>query len=807
MKSYSENVNVDPTFDNAKGEAYFRNIYSEQHPNRVFQRPDWIPILPPPSLPFLHDCLTPSYNDISRIIRKMKSSSTPCPLDGISVIIFKRCPILRTHLARLLATCWEKGIFPKIWKKASVILIHKKGDPSDPQNFRPIALQPVLGKIFNSCIRNRLWHYFTNNNLIDLKIQKGFWPGIDGVTEHTELLQYLMHHQKIHKREFYIILLDLKNAFGEVHHSLIRFSLLHHHVPPQTADLIMSQYQAFHLNITAKNCTLQTGAIHVQRGVLQGDTLSPLLFNLVFNTLMTSISQPALHSHGVLWGDGCTRSLWTQFADDAAVLGVNHNDTQLVITFFQRWAAWADLIIRPDKSFAYGAAQRSGHYIQIAPTFTLNGLPIPSISPGATMTYLGRGFSFSSSHDAVKESLLSSLQCALAFSDSLPITPLLKCHALNLQLRAKLSFPLSHYQVSKSWIESTLDPKVTEKVRHWLDLPLSATAHFFPLPANLLGLNIILPSLLSELCLLSTQRILLHSRDPSMATLHDLARPNPPSPFHHLLMIPSSKTALLQAKKIRHFNQIQKLDNLSVQSIILSSLRAALPHPELSSWANHLMTISPTISSFARKALIRCLPTNANLHRWLRTKSPACPQCGQPETQTHVLNNCSPSAVQGRYTWRHNAVLKLISTHITPHLLPSDILLTDIPGSRSPTELFTNILPDVTVIRDGSAHILELTCCAEVNFEKSKVYKLNKYSNPSSSSKQLLSFHVHTLEVSSLGFVQSSGFKAFLNSLSLPSLSDSETRRLGEMSLRASFFIFCCRHKPWPSQPCDPYFH
>ena len=180
-------------------------------------------------------------------------------------------------------------------------------------------------------------------------------------------------------------------------------------------------------------------------------------------------------------GDGCTRSLWTQFADDAAVLGVNHNDTQLVITFFQRWAAWADLIIRPDKSFAYGAAQRSGHYIQIAPTFTLNGLPIPSISPGATMTYLGRGFSFSSSHDAVKESLLSSLQCALAFSDSLPITPLLKCHALNLQLRAKLSFPLSHYQVSKSWIESTLDPKVTEKVRHWLDLPLSAMAHFFPL--------------------------------------------------------------------------------------------------------------------------------------------------------------------------------------------------------------------------------------------------------------------------------------------------------------------------------------
>jgi len=49
----------------------------------------------------------------------------------------------------------------------------------------------------------------------------------------------------------------------------------------------------------------------------------------------------------------------------------------------------------------------------------------------------------------------------------------------------------------------------------------------------------------------------------------------------------------MQAKKIQHFNQIQKLDNLSVQSIILSSLRAALPHPEIIQLGKHLMTISP----------------------------------------------------------------------------------------------------------------------------------------------------------------------------------------------------------------------
>jgi len=63
------------------------------------------------------------------------------------------------------------------------------GDVFDAQNFGPIALQPVLGKILNSCIRNKLWTFLTKNGAIDMGMQKGFWPGVDGVTEHVELLQ------------------------------------------------------------------------------------------------------------------------------------------------------------------------------------------------------------------------------------------------------------------------------------------------------------------------------------------------------------------------------------------------------------------------------------------------------------------------------------------------------------------------------------------------------------------------------------------------------------------------------------------
>jgi len=120
--------------------------------------------------------------------------------------------------------------------------------------------------------------------------------------------------------------------------------------------------------------------------VIQGDTLSPLLFSLVFYSLISTLADLQFSSRGVLWGDGRTQSSWTQSADDAAILSDNNREAQLVLTFLQRWAAWADLTIRPDKSFAYGAAQRNSHYQQILPNFHINGLNIPPIVLGAPMT-------------------------------------------------------------------------------------------------------------------------------------------------------------------------------------------------------------------------------------------------------------------------------------------------------------------------------------------------------------------------------------------------------------------------------------
>ncbi|CAB3992804.1 Hypothetical predicted protein, partial [Paramuricea clavata] len=183
----------------------------------------WIPKLSDPEVQFNLD--PPTYQQITNVIRKMKSSGSPCPLDQLSIICFKRCPYLRTYLSKLIQEIWLSGTVPNEWKKACTILIHKKGNIDDPSNFRPITLESIPLKVFTSCLRNAIYSFLASNNFIEHGIQKGFTPNLSGTLEHTAQMADIINKARIRQRSVVITLLDLKNAFGEVHHNLIQSNL------------------------------------------------------------------------------------------------------------------------------------------------------------------------------------------------------------------------------------------------------------------------------------------------------------------------------------------------------------------------------------------------------------------------------------------------------------------------------------------------------------------------------------------------------------------------------------------------------
>ena len=115
----------------------------------------------------------------------MKSSGSPCPLDQLSIIRFKRCPYLRSYITDIIKSIWSSGIVPNEWKKACTVLAHKKGHTMEPTNLRPIALEFVPLKIFTSALRNSVFTFLRCNNFIEHEIQKGQIPKLSGTLEHT----------------------------------------------------------------------------------------------------------------------------------------------------------------------------------------------------------------------------------------------------------------------------------------------------------------------------------------------------------------------------------------------------------------------------------------------------------------------------------------------------------------------------------------------------------------------------------------------------------------------------------------------
>ena len=105
---------------------------------------------------------------------------------------------------------------------------------------------------------------------------------MSGSIEHNKALTYLINNARNKQRSLVISLIDLKNAFGEVNHRFLKAILSYHHLPEHMVDLIFSLYNDCKISIATDN--FLTNLIKVERGVLQGDSLSPLLFNMCFNT-------------------------------------------------------------------------------------------------------------------------------------------------------------------------------------------------------------------------------------------------------------------------------------------------------------------------------------------------------------------------------------------------------------------------------------------------------------------------------------------------------------------------------------------
>ena len=118
------------------------------------------------------------------------------------------------------------------------------------------------------------------------------------------------------------------------------------HISPSIINLINRLYSDYFISITAKDFI--TNPSKFNRGVLQGDCLSPLIFNLCVNTLIKSIEDEKVGCLGCVLDKTLSPGHWYQFADYTAIITALEGDNQLLCNVFTKWTSWTDLIIRVD---------------------------------------------------------------------------------------------------------------------------------------------------------------------------------------------------------------------------------------------------------------------------------------------------------------------------------------------------------------------------------------------------------------------------------------------------------------------------
>ena len=212
------------------------------------------------------------------------SGSPACGGDGISIGMIRLCfDSVGWVLLHLVNSSITQSDVPHSWKHSLVHPIHKSGNISDPSNFRPISIVPVIAKIVERAVHQQLYKYLSDNHLLSSS-QHGFRPRHSTETALTSISDQILSSFD-HGEVSLLCLLDLSKCFDVIDHSKLLSKLSLHGIDT-------SWFSAYLRNHTQSvSLTDSLGGVKTSLplpnsiGVFQGSSLGPLLYCVFANDL------------------------------------------------------------------------------------------------------------------------------------------------------------------------------------------------------------------------------------------------------------------------------------------------------------------------------------------------------------------------------------------------------------------------------------------------------------------------------------------------------------------------------------------
>ena len=212
-------------------------------------------------------------------------------------------------------------------------VIKKNKDPTDFYNYRGITVKPVIGKVHEYCILDKL--NLQNSSDLQFGFTKGLCP----------LIASLLITESKCEKSIPVILstVDVQSAFDVVQHTILFDKLLDQNIHPDLWLLVKNIYEG--LTSKVKWMGKLSDSFNIKQGVRQGGLLSSVFYKIFIQDLLDELER---NSIGLHLGDIYVGT--PTCADDLALLSSSEDETQLMLNVVHRYSQQHFYNLHPTKT-------------------------------------------------------------------------------------------------------------------------------------------------------------------------------------------------------------------------------------------------------------------------------------------------------------------------------------------------------------------------------------------------------------------------------------------------------------------------
>jgi len=225
-------------------------------------------------------------------------------------------------LTSLCNAIWRTGNWPTDWKRSIFVPLPKRGDNTRCENYRTIALISHTSKVMTKILQNRL-RLYTHREIP--KEQAGFRQG-RGTRDHIANLRWILESSRERQKPLFLCFIDYTKAFDCVDHDLMWHYLQQLGVPLHIVSLLQSLYKDQEACVRVHQS--KTAWFKVRKGLRQGCTLSPQLFNFYSEMILRHAITDSTEA-GVKIGGYTINNL--RYADDTTLLAESKEDLKQML--------------------------------------------------------------------------------------------------------------------------------------------------------------------------------------------------------------------------------------------------------------------------------------------------------------------------------------------------------------------------------------------------------------------------------------------------------------------------------------------